>query len=57
MFIKALLELNKNFKRYETSPLKEVDRNKMLKIKKAFEQVIIKLRKSKLEKYFFTREC
>ena len=50
--IKAFLELNKNFKRHERSPLKKVDRNKMLKIKKAFDQVIIKLHKSKLEKYF-----
>ena len=50
--IKALLELNKNFKRHERSPLKKVDRNKMLKIKKAFDQVKIKLYKSKLERYF-----
>lgn len=51
--IKALLELNHNFKRYERSPLKEVSLNKMLKIKKAFDIIKVKLKNKKIKKYFF----
>lgn len=51
--IKALLELNHNFKRYERSPLKEVSLNKMLKIKKAFNIIKVKLKNKKIKKYFF----
>ncbi len=49
--IKAFLELNKNFKRYERSPLKEIDKNEMSKCKKVFVQIKIKLKNKKLDKY------
>ena len=49
--IKAFLELNKNFKRYERSPLKELDKYEMKKCKKVFEKIKKKIRKNKLEKY------
>jgi 4-hydroxy-tetrahydrodipicolinate synthase len=49
--IKAFLELNKNFKRYERSPLKEIDKYEMKKCKKVFEKIKKKIRKNKLEKY------
>ena len=49
--IKAFLELNKNFKRYERSPLKEVNKYEMEKFKKVFEEIKKKIRKNKLEKY------
>ena len=39
MTIKAFLELNKNFKRYERSPLKEVNKYEMEKFKKVFEEI------------------
>jgi len=50
--IKAFLELNKNFKRYERSPLKEIDKNGMEKCKIAFEKIKKKIKNNKLEKYF-----
>ena len=49
--IKAFLELNKNFKRYERSPLKEINKYEMEKFKKVFEEIKKKIRKNKLEKY------
>jgi 4-hydroxy-tetrahydrodipicolinate synthase len=49
--IKAFLELNKNFKRHERSPLKEIDKNEMLKCKKVFVQIKAKLKNKKLDKY------
>ena len=42
--IKAFLELNKNFKRYERSPLKEIDKNEMKKCKKVFQLIKKKLK-------------
>ena len=50
--IKAFLELNKNFRRYERSPLKEIDIKKMRLCKKVFEKIKKQTRKKKLEKYF-----
>jgi 4-hydroxy-tetrahydrodipicolinate synthase len=49
--IKALLELNKNFKRYERSPLKEIDKNEMKKCKKVFQLIKKKIKDNNLEKY------
>ncbi len=49
--IKAFLELNKNFKRYERSPLKEIDKNEMKKCKKVFQLIKKKIKDNNLEKY------
>ncbi|MDC1003128.1 dihydrodipicolinate synthase family protein [Candidatus Pelagibacter sp.] len=49
--IKAFLELNKNFKRYERSPLKEINKNEMLKCKKVFEKIKKQIEIKKLAKY------
>ena len=49
--IKAFLELNKNFKRYERSPLKEIDKNEMRICKKVFEKIKKQIENIKLEKY------
>ena len=49
--IKAFLELNKNFKRYERSPLKEIDKNEFKKCKKVFEEIRKKITNNNLEKY------
>ena len=49
--IKAFLELNKNFKRYERSPLKEIDRKEMKKCEKVFEQIKKNIKNNNLEKY------
>jgi len=49
--IKAFLELNKNFKRYERSPLKEIDKYEIKKCKKVFEKIKKKIKKNKLDKY------
>ena len=37
--IKAFLELNRNFKRYERSPLKELSNKEMTKIKIVFKKI------------------
>jgi dihydrodipicolinate synthase/N-acetylneuraminate lyase len=50
--IKAFLELNKIFKRYERSPLKELDRHKLLICKKVFETIKKKIKDKKIENYF-----
>ena len=49
--IKAFLELNKNFKRYERSPLKEIDKNEMRICKKIFEKIRKNIENKKLGKY------
>jgi len=49
--IKAFLELNKNFKRYERSPLKEINKDEMLKCKKVFEKIKKQIEIKKLAKY------
>jgi dihydrodipicolinate synthase/N-acetylneuraminate lyase len=49
--IKAFLELNKNFKRYERSPLKEIDKKEMRICKKVFEKIKKQIQINKLEKY------
>ena len=49
--IKAFLELNKNFKRYERSPIKEIDKNEMKKCKKVFQLIKKKIKDNNLEKY------
>jgi len=49
--IKAFLELNKNFKRYERSPLKEIDKKEMRTCKKVFNEIKEKIKSKKLEKY------
>mgnify|MGYP001359894862 CR=1 FL=1 len=50
--IKAFLELNKNFKRYERSPLKELNKKDMLKCKKIFDQIKKQIKNKKLDQYF-----
>jgi len=50
--IKAFLELNKNFKRYERSPLYSLNKNKMIKCKEVFEKIKVKIKINKLENYF-----
>ena len=50
--IKAFLELNKNFHRYERSPLKEIDKREMLKCKSVFEKIRKQILIKKLENYF-----
>jgi 4-hydroxy-tetrahydrodipicolinate synthase len=50
--IKAFLELNKNFKRYERSPLKEINKNEMKKCKIVFNKIKEKIKSKNLEKYF-----
>ena len=50
--IKAFLELNKNFRRHERSPLKEINKNEMKKFKRVFEEIKNKIKYNKLEKYF-----
>lgn len=50
--IKAFLELNKNFKRYERSPLKELNKKDILKCKKIFEQIKKQIKNKELNKYF-----
>lgn len=50
--IKAFLELNKNFRRYERSPLKEINVNELNKCKKVFREIKQKLKNNNLEKYF-----
>ena len=49
--IKAFLELNKNFMRYERSPLKEIDSSEMAKFKKAFYKIKKKILLEKLDNY------
>ncbi len=46
--IKAFLEINKNFKRYERSPLKELSNKEMIKIKTIFK----KIKKHQSKNYF-----
>jgi dihydrodipicolinate synthase/N-acetylneuraminate lyase len=50
--IKAFLELNKNFSRYERSPLKEINVNELNKCKRVFKEIKQKLKNNNLEKYF-----
>lgn len=50
--IKTLLELNNNFKRYERSPLKELDKDNMQKIKDAFQKIKKKLLIKKMNDFF-----
>ena len=49
--IKSFLEINNNFKRYERSPLKEIDKKEMLKCKKIFEYIKTQINIKKLNKY------
>ena len=49
--IKAFLELNKNFSRYERSPLKEIDKSEMLKCKKVFKKIKKQIIIKKLDNY------
>lgn len=46
--IKAFLEINKNFKRFERSPLKELSNEEMIKIKTVFK----KIKKNQFKNYF-----
>lgn len=50
--IKAFLELNENFARYERSPLRQLDENSMRKCKKVFDKIKKQIIKNNLEKYF-----
>ena len=50
--IKAFLELNKNFKRYERAPLKEIESNEMQECKKVFENIKKQIQLKKMNKYF-----
>ncbi len=50
--IKALLQLNKNFMRYERSPLKEVNKNILHDIKASFNKIKKNNSKIKIYKYF-----
>lgn len=50
--IKAFLELNKNFRRYERSPLMELKLSDMKKSKKVFKQMKKKIRDVELNNYF-----
>lgn len=50
--IKAFLELNKNFKRYERAPLKEIKSNEMQECKKVFENIKKQIKLKKMNKYF-----
>lgn len=50
--IKAFLELNKNFARYERSPLKEINMKEMLKCKKVFEKIKKIIKANNFENYF-----
>ena len=50
--IKSFLEINNNFKRYERSPLKEIDNNELKKCKVAFKEIKEKIKSNNLEKYF-----
>ena len=50
--IKAFLEINKNFMRYERSPLKEVDKKNMKNFKIVFNEIKNKLKNYKLRNYF-----
>ena len=50
--IKAFLELNKNFPRYERSPLRELNLHDLLKCKKVFDKMKKRIKKNNLEKYF-----
>ena len=49
--IKAFLEINKNFKRYERSPLKEINNHKLKKCKVVFRKIKEKIKANNLEKY------
>jgi dihydrodipicolinate synthase/N-acetylneuraminate lyase len=50
--IKAFLELNKNFKRHERSPLIKLNKNQMFKCKKVFNKIKKKTKGISLEQYF-----
>lgn len=50
--IKAFLELNKNFPRYERSPLRELNLHDLFKCKKVFDKIKKRIKKNNLEKYF-----
>ena len=49
--IKSFLEINNNFKRYERSPLKEINKNEMLRCKKIFENIKKQIKLKKLNEY------
>ena len=51
--IKAFLELNKNFMRYERLPLKELNKKDMLKCKKIYDQIKKQMLIKKLDNYFY----
>ena len=50
--IKAFLELNKNFKRYERSPLKELENNDFMKCKYFFDKIKKQIKLKKIKNYF-----
>ncbi len=49
--IKAFLELNKNYQKFERSPLKEIDKKGFFKCKQVYEKIKKQIIKHKLEKY------
>ena len=51
--IKAFLELNGNFKRYERMPLKEIQKKQMYKFKKVFLNIKKQIKIFKLKEYFY----
>ncbi len=50
--IKAFLEINKNFKRYERSPLKEIDNKGMKECNNIYKSIKKKIKDKNLYKYF-----
>lgn len=50
--IKAFLELNKNFNRYERSPLKEISKQDMIKCNYVFKKIKKNIQNKKLSRYF-----
>ena len=49
--IKAFLELNKNYQKFERSPLKEIDKKAFFKCKQVYEKIKKQIIKQKLENY------
>ena len=47
--IKAFLELNKNYQKFERSPLKEIDKKGFFKCKQVYEKIKKQIIKQKLE--------
>ena len=50
--IKAFLEINKNYKRFERSPLKEIDNDAIKKFKMVFRKIKKNIKNKNLEQYF-----